>query len=118
MSRPKAVGALNTCPSATPLIFLFYFRGLPVCVLIVDAVCSHVCNVTKKLQGFLSTEANMAQDPFFPRFSCVLVCLPNQKRFFSVFKVSLIMMCESDSACTDVEMHKSHKVLTRSGSPD
>ena len=71
--------------------------------------------LNKKLQGF---QANMARDPFFPRFSCVLERSTNPKRFFSVFKVSLIMMRKSDSASADVEMWKPHKELILSGASD
>ena len=47
----------------------------------------------------------------FPRFACVLVRSPNQKRFFSVFKVSLNIMRQSDLASPDVEFRKSDKKL-------
>ena len=54
----------------------------------------------------------------FPRFPWVLVCSPNQKRFFSVFKVSLNMMRQSDSASADVEIQKPPNELHLSGAPD
>ena len=55
--------------------------------------------------------------PLFPRFPCVLVPSPNQKRFFSVFKVSLNMMRQSDSASADIEIQKPPKELHLSGAP-
>ena len=54
----------------------------------------------------------------FRRFPCVLVRALNQKRFFSVFKVSLNMMRQSDSASADVEIRKPPKELHLSGAPD
>ena len=54
----------------------------------------------------------------FPRFPCVLVRSPNQKRFFSVFKVSLNIMRQSDSASADVEIQKPPKELHLTGAPD
>ena len=56
--------------------------------------------------------------PFYPRFPCFLVPSPNQKRFFSVFKVSLNIMSQSDLASADVEFRKSDKELHLSGAPD
>ena len=56
--------------------------------------------------------------PFFPRFPCVLVRTPNQKRCFSVFKVSLYIMCGSDSDLAVVEIRKPQKELHLSGAPD
>ena len=61
---------------------------------------------------------NMARNrPLFLRFPCALVPSPNQKRFFSLFKVSFDMMRESDSASADVEIRKPPK-LHLSGAPD
>ena len=56
--------------------------------------------------------------PFYPHFPCFLVPSPNQKRFFSVFKVSLNIMRQSDLASADVEFRKSDKKLHLSGAPD
>ena len=56
--------------------------------------------------------------PFYPSFPCFLVPSPNQKRFFSVFKVSLNIMRQSDLASADVEFRKSDKKLHLSGAPD
>jgi len=56
--------------------------------------------------------------PFYPRFPCFFVPSPNQKRFSSVFKVSLNIMRQSDLASADVEIRKSDKELHLSGAPD
>ena len=56
--------------------------------------------------------------PLFPRFPCVLVPSPKQKRFFSVFKMSLNMMCQSDLASADVAIRKPPRELHLSGAPD
>ena len=43
---------------------------------------------------------------------------PNSKRLFSVFKVSLNMMCQSDSTSADVEIRKPPREHHLSGAPD
>ena len=56
--------------------------------------------------------------PLFRRFPCFLVPSPNSKRLFSFFKVSLNMMCQSDSTSADVEIRKPPREHHLSGAPD
>ena len=64
------------------------------------------------------TSENGTVCSLFSRFLCLLVRLPNQKHCFSVFKVSLNMMRQSDSASADVEIQKPPKELHLTGAPD
>ena len=68
-------------------------------------------------QASLSSE-NGTVCSLFPHFPCVLVRSPNQKRFFSVFKVSLNMMRQSDLAFADVEIRKPPREHHLSCAPD
>ena len=90
--------------------------GLPV-----DGLRTEPGYITKR--AFAPSQARRSSEngtvcSLFPHFPCVLVRSPNQKRSFSAFKVSLNMMCESDSDLAVVETRKPHKELDLSGAPD
>ena len=78
--------------------------------------CGPVYN--KKIAGLCPSE-NVWHDsePSFSGFPCVPLPSPNQKRFFSVFKVSLNMTCWSDLDSADVEKPNPIRAVLLFGAP-
>ena len=82
--------------------------------LLVDGLRTELGCITKR--AFAPSQARRSSEngtvcSLFPHFPCLLVRSPNQKCFFSVFKMSLNMMSQSDSASADVEIRKPQKKL-------